>query len=76
MQGESLLARAVRVNPNRPLPIALAHAMASAKVSDQDRQQLLSRVFKAMQPAQQARCRHELAECRAARRGERFAVVS
>lgn len=71
MHSESLLARATRVNPDRPLPIALAHAMASAKVSDQPRQQLLTRVFSRMQPAQQALCRHELAECRAARRAPR-----
>lgn len=59
----------------RPLPIALAHALARAKVSDQHRQDVLGRLFRALPPVDQFRCRAELMDCRAAKRGELLAEV-
>jgi hypothetical protein len=61
---------------SRPLPIALAHELARVKVSDQHRQEVLGRIFRALAPGDQFKCRFELMQCRAARRGELLAEVS
>lgn len=60
---------------HRPLPVALAHELARTKVSDQERHAMLGRIYRALPPAAQFRCRFELAQCRAAKRGELLAEV-
>ena len=63
----------------RDLPIALAHCfsgpMLYAGARGQQRMDLLNRIFVQLDPVDQLRCRAELLECRAAKRGERFAIV-
>lgn len=61
---------------SRPLAIALAHELARVKISDQPRQEVLGRIYRSLTPADQFKCRFELAQCRQARRGELLAEVS
>lgn len=58
----------------RPLPVALAHCMIRAKPGT-ERMELLNKLFRSTLPAAQMFTRVEMAECRAAIRGEREAVV-
>ena len=58
----------------RPLPVALAHCMIRAKPGTA-RMDLLNKLFRSTLPAAQMFARVEMAECRAAIRGEREAVV-
>lgn len=60
----------------RELPTALAHMLAATKLSDQGRQAWLGRIFRTLSPVDQFKVRWELAECRAAKRGERLAQVA
>lgn len=64
-----------RFAPARPLPVALAHELARAKLGDQDRQQVLGRIFTGLSPADKLRCRDELEWCKLAKRGHVQAVV-
>lgn len=59
----------------RPLAIALGQELARAKLGDNARQALLGRIYATLPAGQQLACKAELAECRAARRGERLAMV-
>ena len=62
--------------PPRRLGVALARAMSKCKPGrDGERLTLLNRVYAGAAPAEQLRCRIELAELRAARRGEQLAEV-
>jgi hypothetical protein len=74
--AESLLKSDVERFPNRELPIALAHELARAKVTDQDRQLVLGRIFRRLKPVDQFRCRAELMNCRQAKRGELVAQLA
>lgn len=74
MQPESALERCERIEPCRPLPVALAHVFANAKPAD-PRMPALNRIFTRMAKADQLRCRDELHWCRLAKRGELKAVV-
>lgn len=74
MQAESHIKR--DADMRRELPIALAHELARAKVCDQHRQEVLGRIYRALAPVDQFRCRFELTQCRAAKRGELLAQVS
>lgn len=47
----------------RSLPIALAHSLARTKPDD-ERMDVLNRVFKGCKPIDQLRCRDELLQCR------------
>lgn len=60
--------------PLRPLPIALAQQFVKTRIGDPS-QDVLNRIFAAMRPADQMRCRFEILECQAAMRGEREARV-
>lgn len=62
--AESLLKKEMERFPNRPLPIALAHEFMRAKPADQERQFMLSRIFRRLKPVDQMRCRDELHFCR------------
>lgn len=74
--AESLLKTQMGRLPNRPLPIALAHELARAKVTDQPRQDVLGRIFRTLRPVDQFRCRAELMNCRQAMRGELVAELA
>lgn len=54
------------------LALDLAWYLANAKPGDANLA-MLNRLYRAMQPKDQLRCRAEMEECRAARRGEREA---
>lgn len=54
----------------RDLPIALAHRFAEAKPGDPVLE-VLNRLYRNLKPSDKLRCRAELHECRAAKRGER-----
>lgn len=58
----------------RSLPVALAHVMSARKPGDATLERL-NATYARLTPADQLRCRIELLECRAARRGEREALV-
>ena len=64
----------------RELPIALAHCYAGQRLyageRGQQRMDLLNRIFVQLDPVGQLRCRAELLECNAAKRGQRLAQVS
>lgn len=64
------------IPPPKELPIALAHALAVTKLGDDKRHETLFRIFMSLPLAGRLACNAELRECRAARRGERLAVVS
>lgn len=68
----SELARSMERQPLRPLPIALAHQFSKTRIGD-PAQGVLNRIYAAMTLADQVKCRWELLECRAAKRGEREA---
>jgi hypothetical protein len=71
--GQSILKQCA--DSCRELPVALAHELTRAKLADQNRQELLGRIFNTMRPVDQFKCRFELAQCRAAKRGELLAEV-
>lgn len=58
----------------RSLPVALAHALHARRPGADDLPRL-NATYARLAPADQLRCRIELLECRAARRGEREAQV-
>jgi len=60
----------------RPLPIALAQCLANTKAGEQERMALLNRHFSRLNIRDQFICRAELLECKAAKRGQREAIVS
>lgn len=60
---------------SRPLPIALAHCFARTKAGDEGRLALLNGLFGTLTQQDQFVCRAEIHECRAARHGERLAMV-
>lgn len=72
-EGYSLLSKCA---PARSLAVALGQELARAKLGDNARQSLLGRIYNSLSAGQQLACKMELAECRAARRGERLAVVA
>jgi hypothetical protein len=61
----SLLADSAR----RPLPVALAQSMATTKLGNAERMELLNRLYRTLSPADKLRCMDELAWCRLAKRG-------
>lgn len=65
-----------RCVPARPLPVALAHCLATVKLGDDARHATLYRIFMTLSLGDKMRVQKELRECKAARRGERLAVVS
>lgn len=69
------LAQMLRERPSRPLPIALAHCLVNTSLRRQTRVAVLNRIYRRLKPAQQIRCRLEIIEARAAKRGERIAQV-
>ena len=61
----------------RPLHLVLGRAFANLKAGrDEQRLALCNRLFMTLNPVQQSLCRLEIAEVRAAKRGELEAVVS
>lgn len=60
----------------RTLPTALAHCLAACKPSHQNRLLLLNRLSSRLSFADNLKLRLELAECRAAQRGQRLASVA
>lgn len=74
MQHETALERCERIEPCRPLPVALAHVFANAKPAD-PRMNALNRIFRTLNSVDQLRCRDELHFCRLAKRGQVQAVV-
>jgi|GEM_PF-6947856 len=59
----------------RTLPIALAHCLVLTKTGD-PLMASLNRIFTALPSGLKLACLHEMAECRAAKRGERLAQVT
>lgn len=66
----------MRIEPPRPLWLALAHCFAATKLGEQRRLAVLGRIFNGLLPGDKLRCLVELRECQLAKRGERLAVVS
>lgn len=62
------------VKARRPIWMALAHEIVRAKIGT-PRMELLNRIYIRLQQADKTRCQAELAECKAARRGQRLAQV-
>lgn len=60
----------------RPLPIALAHAYAQTKPTEQPRLEALNRLYHALKAGEQLQCRGELLACRNAKRGNHEAQIS
>ncbi|MDE2020489.1 MAG: hypothetical protein KGJ13_09160 [Patescibacteria group bacterium] len=61
--------------PLRPLPLALAHSYVQTKPHEQLRLVTLNTLYNRLTIAEQCICRHEIAECRAGKRGERPAQI-
>jgi hypothetical protein len=59
----------------RPLPVALAQSMATTKLGNRDRMELLNRLYRTLSPADKLRCMDELAWCRLAKRGGVEAII-
>ncbi len=68
----SLLADCIR----RPLWLALAQNMATCKLGNTERMELLNRLYRTMSPVDQLRCRDELTWCRRAKRGGVEATIA
>lgn len=68
-------ASAADLLPCRALPIALAHELMRTKLGKQVRLALLNRIFTTLKPGDKLRCRNELRECLAAKRGETHAAI-
>ena len=60
----------------RPYRTALAHRIANTRGSEADRMLWLNGLFAKMPDFERVVCRIEIAECRAAKRGERLARVA
>lgn len=74
IQEEQLYVKLTDCLPSRPLGIALAHCMMTAKPGT-ERMDLLNRIYGGCSWQQNAVTRCELARCRAAVRGQTEAVV-
>ena len=59
-----------------PLWAALARGMATCKLGNTERMELLNRLYRTLSPADQLRCKDELTWCRRAKRGGVEATIA